>query len=320
MDVNTIETGNTKCKLLESYLNYLTVIKNRSKCTLIEYKTDLQMFFRFINENEGSPYDISEIGYSFVDIDFIKAITLDDMYAFIAYSKDVLRNNVGSRIRKIVSIRQFWRYLKIKARLLDNNVAEELETPKLGKRIPKYMSLDESVRLLMHAEKNARNYCIITLFLNCTLRLSELVSIDISQLDGNILTICGKGEKMRKVYITPSARKAINDWLAERSSYKPKDNALFITKKGTRIANRTIQNMVKKYLKQSGVTAQGISVHRLRHTAATLMYKYGKADIRSPQVILGHSDISTTAIYTHTSNDLLQATVNSNPLADMFNK
>lgn len=212
-------------------MNYLTVIKNRSHHTLIEYKTDLQLFFRYINENSLTPHIIEETGYSFVDLAYIKNITLEDMYSFIAYSQNDLKNSAGSRTRKIVSIRQFWRYLKSKAHLIDNNIAKELETLKRGKRIPKYMSLDESVRLLIYAEKNARNYCIITLFLNCALRLSELVSINMDQIDSNILTIIGKGDKSRKVYLTPSAQKSINDWTLERRAINPKIILYLLPKK-----------------------------------------------------------------------------------------
>jgi integrase/recombinase XerD len=196
---------------------------------------------------------------------------------------------------------------------------EELETPKIPKRIPKYLNLEDSIRLLIKCEDSIRNHCILTLFLNCALRLSELANIDIDQINGETLSIIGKGNKERKIFLTPATKKAISDWLEVRKIMNPVCDALFVTKSGTRLTKRAIQDMVKKRIKAAGLDSKKISTHKLRHTAATLMYKYGKVDIRSLQQILGHESIATTEIYTHLDENQLQYAVNSNPLATMFN-
>lgn len=308
--------------LLEEYLNYLLVIKGRSINTIIEYRTDTLMFFQFLNSRKGinqEKYDLSN-----VDAAYIKEITLNDMYAFISHCQNDKMSAAGTRSRKIVSIRQFhpkgyaWKYLKTKAHAIDNNVSEELETPKIPKRIPKYLNLEESIRLLIECEKSPRDHCIITMFLNCALRLSELVSINVEQVSGDTLNIVGKGDKERRIFLTPATKKAITEWLEVRKTIQPKTNALFVTKNQTRITGRAVQDIVKKYIKKAGLEHRKISTHKLRHTAATLMYQYGNADLRSLQEILGHTSVATTEIYTHCSNNQLERTINANPLASMF--
>ncbi len=271
--------ANTTCPLVEQCLNYLIVIKGRSDNTIKEYRTDLLMFFNYIMNLHNIP--IPNENFAKADLEFIKAITLNDMYAFISYCQKTLNSSTGTRARKIVSIRQFWKYLKTKAHLINNNIAEELETPKLPKRIPKYLNLEESVRLLLECKKSPRDHCIITIFLNCALRLSELASLNINQVNNDILTVVGKGNKERKIFLTPAAKKSINDWLKIRNSINVNTNALFISRNNNCITTRAIQNIVKKYVIASGLDPKSISTHKLRHTAATLMYKYGRVDIRS---------------------------------------
>jgi site-specific recombinase XerD len=309
--------SNKTCPLIEQYLNYLVVIKGRAENTIKEYRTDLLMFFSFLINSREIPFDYKD--FSLINIDFIKSISLNDMYKFISYCKIELKSSAGTRARKIVSIRQFWKYLKIKAHLIDNNIAEELETPKLPKRIPNYLNLEESVRLLIESKKSPRDHCILTIFLNCALRLSELASLNIDQVNNDILTVVGKGNKERKIFLTPAAKKSINTWLQIRNTLNTKTKALFISRNNNRITTRAVQNIVKKYVIASGLDPTIISTHKLRHTAATLMYKYGRVDIRSLQQILGHESVATTEIYTHIDEQQLQSAVNSNPLAMMFN-
>ena len=176
--------NNKTCALLEQYLSYLVVVKGRSPLTSEEYRIDCLLLAEFVKRKRGVPDDVLTLrDFSDVDIDFIRSITVADMYDFISYCGEVRKVTVSTRARKIVSIRQFWKYLKYKAHLLENNVAEELETPKLPKRMPQYLSLDESIRLLIASEKSARDYCILTIFLNCALRLSELVNLNMEQID-----------------------------------------------------------------------------------------------------------------------------------------
>ena len=309
--------SNKTCLILEQYLNYLTIIKGRSNNTILEYRIDLLYFFKFISEKRR----ILQVNFdfSYIDITFIKSISINDMYSFISYCQTDLNSSAGTRARKIVSIRQFWKYLNTKAHLLDSNIAEELETPKLPKRIPKYLTLEESVRLLIECKSNPRDNCIITIFLNCALRLSELANLNINQVNTNILSVIGKGNKERKIFLTPAAQKSLATWLQIRNTMDVPTNALFISRNKQRLTTRSIQNVIKKYVIKAGLNSENISTHKLRHTSATLMYKYGHVDIRSLQQILGHESIATTEIYTHVDDSLLQSAVNSNPLALMFN-
>ena len=308
--------SNKTCPLVEQYLNYLVVIKGRSWNTIKEYRTDLLMFFRYVCYSRGTP--IVDNNFGIIDLEFIKSILLKDIYSFIAYCQnaDVF---CCTRARKIVSIRQFWKYLKTKAHLIDNNITEELETPNLPKRMPQYLNLEESVRLLIQCQKSPRDHCIMTIFLNCALRLSELASLNIDQVNNYILTVTGKGNKECKIFLTPAAKKSINSWMQIRNTLNMETKALFISRNGSRITSRAVQNIVKKYVIASRLDPVSISTHKLRHTSATLMYKYGRVDIRSLQQILGHESIATTEIYTHIDDHQLQSAVNSNLLAMMFN-
>ena len=305
-------------KILEEYFSYLTVIKMRSPNTVAEFRIDLRLFFLFVfkrRKPSGNPAS----DCSFADVKFIKSITLNDMYAFVAHLQKERNCCVATCGRKIISIRQFWKYLKTKAHLIENNIAEELEVPKQVKRIPKYLSLEDSIRLLMSMEESPRNYCIITLFLNCALRLSELTDLDVEQVSSQSVTVIGKGQKQRQIYMTPAAKDAVNAWLVERSDYNPKDNALFISKRGTRLTTRAIQLVIKKAVAKAGLSPD-ITPHKLRHTAATMLYKHGHVDIRALKEILGHESLNTTQIYTHIDDQQLQTAVNTNPLAGIVNR
>ncbi|HYF81409.1 MAG TPA: tyrosine recombinase XerC [Clostridia bacterium] len=295
---------------------YLVTIKGRSKNTILEYRLDLLQFFRYISIIRNQEYS----DFQFVNIEFIRSISLGEMYGFLAYCQDSLHSSPGTRTRKIVSIRQFWKYLKTKAHLIDNNIAEELETPKQPKRIVRCLTLEESVRLLIEASSSSvRDNCIITIFLNCALRLSELESLNVDQVNSDVLSVIGKGNKERKIFMTPAVKQALAKWQSIRNSMTVYTNALFISRNGGRLTTRAIQNVVKKHIVAAGITPEGLSTHKLRHTAATLMYKYGRVDIRSLQQLLGHESIATTEIYTHVDEGQLQAAVNANPLAMMFN-
>lgn len=307
--------SNKSCAIVEQYLAYLTTIKGRSKNTVLEYRLDLLQFFKFVAASRSITFE----DFNFADIDFIKSIQLGNMYAFLAYCQDTLKSSPGTRARKIILIRQFWKYLKTKAHLIDNNITEELETPKLPKRNVRCLTLEESVRLLIKSgELSVRDNCIITIFLNCALRLSELASLNIEQVQSDIISVIGKGNKERKIYMTPAVKQSLVKWLAIRNTLNININALFISRNKGRLTTRSIQNVVKKHILASGINPKGLSTHKLRHTAATLMYKYGRVDIRLLQQILGHESIATTETYTHVDDSQLQAVVNSNPLAMMF--
>ena len=306
---------NKSCQLLEQYLGYLTTIKGRSNNTVIEYRIDILHFLRYVSQSRKEAYD----DYSYADLKYIKSISLNEMYGFISYCQNELHSAPGTRARKIVSIRQFWKYLRFKAHLIDNNIAEELETPKLPKRVPKYLTLEESVRLLIESKSTSpRDNCILTIFLNCALRLSELEALNVNQISNEVMTVIGKGNKERKIFLTPAVKQALSKWIELRNTLNTDSEALFISRNHRRLTARAIQNVVKKHITAAGLNANEISAHKLRHTSATLMYKYGRVDIRSLQEILGHESIATTEIYTHVDEAQLQAAVNANPLAIMF--
>lgn len=220
--------SNKTCTIVEQYLAYLITVKGRSQNTILEYRLDLLQFFRYIADSRG----LVAIDFSFANLEFIQTIQLGDMYAFLFHCQEKLNAAPGTRYRKIVSIRQFWKYLKTKAHLIDNNIAEELETPKLPKRNARTLTLEESVRLLMQAKSySARDDCIITIFLNCALRLSELATLNIDQVDSDVISIIGKGNKERKIFLTPATKQSLSKWLAIRKTLSVDSNALFISRK-----------------------------------------------------------------------------------------
>ena len=314
---------------LNSFLDYSITILNKSPNSIKEYNYDLANFLKYIKIefNLTDENDYSKITISDLTIDDIKKITLEDIHKYISYMATVLKSKPATRARKISTIRVFFKYLSVKANLIDVNPAQNLETPKIGKRMPKYLSLDESKKLLdvtlNEDNRNAkRDYAIITLFLNCGMRLSELVGINIKDITFSEakLNVIGKGNKERTIYLNNSCVNAINDYLEERPKegikYDSKD-ALFLSERRERISNRTVQTIVKKELLKSGLDINKYSVHKLRHTAATLMYQYGNVDIRALQELLGHESISTTEIYTHVDNSQIRSAVENNPLANL---
>lgn len=309
---------------LREFLNYLSVIRGKSNNTTAAYKIDLTLFFKFLKLYRGLyPPNINfdEIYITDINDDFIRSIKLPDLYAYLSYVENVRSNSSYARARKVASIKSFFKYLYSKTRILYENPASDLEIPKINKRNPIYLTLDESKGLLSSIDDtqrySKRDFCIITLFLNCGLRLSELCGIDVSRIKGDTLTIIGKGNKERTVYLNKVSLIAISDYLIERSQMEIKDehrDALFISERKCRINKRTVEKIVKKYIKLSGLDSTKYTPHKLRHTAATLMYKYGNVDIRSLQKLLGHENISTTQIYTHVDDDRLREAVKLNPL------
>lgn len=299
-------------KILDDFLNYFSTIKNRSKTTIKAYETDLTLFLKFIAERKMYNSDIKN-----VDLKVLSSVTLEDLYAYLAYLTNERANSPTARARKVASLKSFYNYLCNKVKLINNNPTLELETPKLGVRQPVYLTLDESKKLLdaVDGEFKERDYAILTLFLNCGLRLSELANINVDDIKDDKLTVIGKGNKQRTVYLNDACINAINRYLSVRPKENLKDKkALFLSKRLQRISIKTIQYLVKKYLNNANLTGKKYSTHKLRHTAATLMYKYGKVDIRTLQKLLGHSNISTTQIYTHVDDSELKEALNKNPL------
>ena len=316
---------------LNSFLDYTMTILNKSPNTVKEYNYDLATFLKFIKIrfNLTQEDDFSLITIKDIDINTIKKITLYDIHAFLSYLTTTYHSKAATRARKASSIRVFFNYLCAKANLIEQNPAQNLETPKLDKRLPKYLSLEDSKKLL-NATQNEdnrnmeRDYAIITLFLNCGMRLSELVGININDIDfsENKMTVIGKGNKERTIYLNKACVRAIHEYLDVR----PKDGiktdklnsrkALFLSERRERISKRTVQHIVDKELTAAGLDTKKYSTHKLRHTAATLMYQYGNVDIRALQEVLGHESISTTEIYTHVANKQARDAIENNPLSD----
>lgn len=307
--------------IAEDFLSYMETIRGKSKNTITAYSYDLALFFKYLKIRRNyvpADTDIESIPIDDIDIYIIQNISLADFYSFLSFAANQRDNKNYARARKVACLRSFFKYLQ-KMKMIDENPAVELETPKINSRHPVYLTLDESRQLLsvIEGENRERDYAIITLFLNCGLRLSELVGIDINRINGDILTVIGKGNKERTVYLNNACIEAIKNYLKVRPADGVKDkNALFLSERKQRISKRTVQYLVKKYIGISDLDTEKYSAHKLRHTAATLMYKYGKVDIRSLQQILGHENISTTQIYTHLDDDILRNAVKSNPLSN----
>lgn len=310
------------------FLNYLETIKGKSPNTIKGYEIDLTLFFRFLKIYKGlitdDSLEFSEIDIRDIDNSFVRKIKLTDLYAFLSFAEKQRENGSYARARKVAALKSYFKFLNGKAKIIDDNPTLELESPKINKRHPVYLSLDESVNLLSSLDKDNKNYyrdyCILTLFLNCGMRLSELCSIKLDKIKGDTLTIIGKGDKERTVYLNEACLKAIDNYLAVRDTSKctPEDKEyLLLSSRYKPINKRTVELLVKKHIFNSGLSNEKYTPHKLRHTAATLMYKHGNVDIRSLQSILGHENISTTQIYTHVDEEILRDAVNSNPLSKL---
>ncbi len=310
---------------LKDFITYMETIKGKSSKTVDEYFLDLRTFLRYmlVLKKQASLENFDEISIRDIPIDFIKEITLHDLYEYLSYTLRERLNNANSRARKVSSLKSFFKYLMNKAKLISFNPAAELDSPKIPKTLPKYLSLDESKKLLENIDgtHKYRDYAMITLFLNCGLRLSELASINLKDIREDKLTVFGKGSKERTVYLNHACMKAIREYLENE---RPKDglkgpdrDALFLSRLNKRISVKTIQHVVKKHLEAAGLDTTKYSVHKLRHTAATLMYRHGHVDVRVLQEILGHTNLSTTQIYTHLDDEQLRNPSERNPLADL---
>ena len=315
---------------VNSFLDYSITILNKSPNSVKEYNYDINNFLKYmmVHLKITKETDYDKIDVSSFSVEDLKKITLEDIHSYISHLAIDNRSKATTRARKISTLRIFFKYLATKEKILDVNPAQDLETPKLEKRMPKYLSLEQSQKLLkVSDDENNRNYkrdfAITTLFLNCGLRLSELVGININDIDfdENKMTVIGKCNKERVIYLNKSCINAIKDYLSSRPSpslikrdSKSSDKALFLSEQKRRISNRTVQLIITKELKLAGLGSKNLSVHKLRHTAATLMYQYGNVDIRALQELLGHQSISTTEIYTHVSNEQVRDAIERNPL------
>ena len=313
-------------RVLRDYLNFMTVIKGKSENTVKEYYYDLRMFLRFIFAMDRSLglNELNNIDLTDFNEDLLKEITLSDLYEFMAYVNNEKSSNDNYRARKVASLKSFFKYLHIKTNFIENNPAEYLDSPKIKKRMPRYLTFEECVRFLnsIDGKHKQRDLAIFVIFLNCGLRLSELVNINFKNIDfeKHTLRVVGKGNKERMVFLNDLCMDAINSYISVRPNdiVKPgHKDALFISNQGTRISNRMVEILAKKYFENAGLDYELYSPHKLRHTAATLMYRDGNVDIRTLQELLGHASLSTTQIYTHIRNEDLKIAAEKNPLSNL---
>ena len=307
--------------ILQAYLGYMETVKGRSDKTVNEYFTDLRTFFRYLKRSRGlvpPSLVFEEIPITDMNIDFIRTVTLNDVYEYMNYAKNERSNGNKTRARKTTALRMFFRHLTDYTHQLDYNPVQNLETPKAKKALPKYLSLEQSVELLnsVNGAFSKRDYCMLTLFLNCGLRRAELAAINLRDIgQDHTLRVLGKGNKERILYLNDACWNAIQDYLTVRPVEGVKDrDALFLSRLNRRISLQGIHYVVKQYLQQIP-GAETLSTHKLRHTAATLMYQHGHVDIRVLKDILGHENLGTTEIYTHLSNEQIKKAVEDNPLA-----
>lgn len=322
--------------VLRDFLSYHETIKGHSRATVDEYFLDLRNFFRYLKIGRGlvpRSAELDEISIKDVDLDLIASVTLNDVYDYMAFlSRDKVKNErsrepeyglmASSRARKIATIRSFYKYLTVKTKQLEVNPVEGLDTPKTTKSLPRYLSLDESRRLLdaVDGVNSERDYCIICLFLNCGLRISEIVGLNVGDVREDSLRILGKGNKERIVYLNEACQAAIEAYKPVRSQMAGSSvSAFFVSNRRKRMSRETVHAMVKKTLLKAGLDPDKYSSHKLRHTAATLMLQNG-VDVRTLQEVLGHEHLNTTQIYTHVDNSELRLAAQANPLADYISE
>lgn len=315
-------------EILNNYLVHLKVVKQLAERTIQEYYFDIRLFLKYIHrDNIKSDAEIEDININDMSDEEIRNISVKDVYNFIFYVSDERRNNKYSRYRKLSALRSFFKYLTKTEHITEVDPTRDIDMPAPKMSLPKFLSLDESMKLLQTSSNrdSIRDYCIITLFLNCGMRLSELISINVHDIDftENRIRIVGKGNKERMIYLNIACISALQEYIALRNE-NPKaidEPALFISNQNRRISKRRVQQIVEKTIKDAELDGKGITTHKLRHTSATLMYQYGGADILTLKELLGHSSISTTEIYTHLNNEQVRSAVENNPLASVdFNK
>ncbi|MBR1422987.1 MAG: tyrosine-type recombinase/integrase [Ruminococcus sp.] len=309
---------------LSDFLNHIRVIEDRTVRTEEAYYVDMKTFLRFLlidnNIVDPNKTEFKDIDIKNVSFDLIKKFTLRDAYTYLRWLTDERNNSAKTRARKITCLRHFYSYLTNKAMLLPSNPIENLELPRTEKTLPKYLTLNEAQKLLgsIETKNTPRDYCIITLFLNCGMRLSELCGIDVDDIniENRSVRLFGKGRKERIVALNDACIAAVNNYLPYRLNEETTTDALFLSNRKTRITNRRVEQIVEECLKKAGLSNLGISTHKLRHTAATLMYQNG-VDTLLLKEVLGHESTATTEIYTHINSANVRKAIESNPLADM---
>lgn len=318
--------------LLQNYAAYTVSIQGKSEKTVCEYLLDIRTFLRHYKMSKSrqllSYEELEKIEITDIALEDFKAIRSDHIVSFLMYCTTHLKNNTSTRSRKLSSLRSLFHYLYSKKHLIDSNPCEDIDTPKPKKSLPKHLTLEECITLLdtvrndKSSKTASRDYCIISLFLNTGIRLSELVGLNLTSFDSNVtvMRVLGKGNKERNVYLNDASQRVIREYIRTRLDPRyihTDENAFFLSARQTRISPKTVQYVVYKYLAMAGFAHKGLSVHKLRHTAATLMFQSGNVDIRVLKDILGHEQLNTTQIYTHVVNKNMQDAMQENPLSNI---
>ncbi len=318
--------------IIQEYAAYMVTIQGKSEKTVCEYLLDIRTFFRHQKMMEArqnlSYEDLEKIVISDITLDSIRKIRQENIISFLMYCTISLKNNTSTRSRKLSSLRSFFSFLHSKRRYIETNPCIEIDSPKKKKSLPKHLTLEECIHLLevvrndKESKTASRDFCIISLFLNTGMRLSELVSLNLTSFDSELkmVRVLGKGNKERTIYLNDASRKVLEEYL--RTRLDPRyihtgENAFFLSTRQSRISPKTVQYIVYKYLWMAGYAQKGLSVHKLRHTAATLMFQSGNVDIRVLKDILGHEQLNTTQIYTHVVDRNMEEAMMQNPLANI---
>ena len=317
--------------VVREFASYKTVIQGCSQRTAEQYLIDLRTFFRYLlcegdEKTLHDPEKFIAITVESVDLNFLREVTTDQIYDFLLYADADRENQTAAKARKLAAIRALFKFLVNQRGYLTDNPAANIDSPKKKKALPKFLSLEEARDLLSavlndtDSPNRERDYCMITLFLNCGMRVAELVGINLQDIDTSLrsLRVLGKGNKERIIYLNEACREALRAYLAIRKGERYEsctDRALFLSNRNARLSIQGVQVTVQKYLKLAGLESKHYSVHKLRHTAATLMYQSGQVDIRVLKDILGHEQLNTTQIYTHVSNRSMEEAMKYNPLS-----
>lgn len=315
---------------LNDYITHISVVKGLAPSTVGVYYQDIRQFLRFYRLDQTCDDTLTaemleNVSIRGITIEEIRQITLRDLHNYYSFIAEQCGNRDKIRVRKATSLRSFFRFLTKQAALLDHDPTTNLELSRPKHALPKYLNLTESLNLLKSLTEQTtggsslRNYCILTLFLNCGIRLGELVGLNLSSFDleESTMRVLGKGNKERVVYLNPACMSALREYLFERMSVETDDPALFLSNRCRRISRRRVQQVVEDSLKAAGLDGRGLSTHKLRHTAATLMYQHGHVDVLTLKEILGHENISTTEIYTHLSDASVREAMDHSPLAEV---
>lgn len=306
---------------LREFLSYILTIRGLSPRTVDGYYIELRTFLRFLKlyrADQLNPEDFAKTPIIDISAEIICGIKLADVYAYLNFAHSELGNAASARARKVSALSSFYKFLSTKTLYMTDNPIKNLDRPSIKRALPKYLTLDESNELLetVDLSDSARDYCMLTLFLNCGMRLSELVAINRSDIrDDNTLKLLGKGNKERIVYLNQACLEAIHTYIEDSKKVKRQNDALFVGKNGRRLSPRRVEQIIGECLKSAGLSGKGYTPHKLRHTAATLMYQYGNVDVRILKEILGHANLNTTELYTHISNRQLEQAADSSPLA-----